>query len=167
MSIACTSRCGCICWLCASNTVPHAGPRLQVKVWSIAENKPAMLASQNLNVGAAFCMSYCRCGGVVGCLVLLVWVPAAACRQPVPQPAVPPSAHRQLLCQAIELASLPPAPPAPCRDAPLILAAGGAKGTVSVWDTLSASPVASYVQQHAPEVAAAASGAAQQQGGDD
>jgi hypothetical protein len=36
----------------------------------------------------------------------------------------------------------------------LILAAGGAKGTVSVWDTLSAGGVLSYVQQHAPELAA-------------
>ena len=36
----------------------------------------------------------------------------------------------------------------------MILAAGGAKGTVSVWDTLSAGGVLSYVQQHAPELAA-------------
>ena len=50
-----------------------------------------------------------------------------------------------------------------CRDAPLILAAGGAKGTVSVWDTMSAPAVAAFVQQHAPAVAAAAGGGAQQQ----
>ena len=39
-----------------------------------------------------------------------------------------------------------------------MLAAGGAKGTVSVWDTLAAPAVAEYVQQHAPELAAAAAG---------
>lgn len=47
-----------------------------------------------------------------------------------------------------------------CSDAPLVLAAGGAKGTVSVWDTMSAGGVAAYVQQHAPDVAAAAAGGA-------
>lgn len=75
----------------------------KVKVWSLREGKPTLLAAQNLNVGAVFAMGY-------------------------------------------------------CRDAPLILAAGGAAGTVSVWDTMSASAVAAYVQQHAPEVAVAAAG---------
>lgn len=42
-----------------------------------------------------------------------------------------------------------------------MLAAGGAKGTVSVWDTLAAPAVAEYVQQHAPELAAAAGGGGQ------
>ncbi len=55
-----------------------------------------------------------------------------------------------------------------CRDSPLTLAAGGAAGTVSVWDTLSAAAVAEYVQQHAPEVAvAAAGGGAEAAGGAD
>ncbi|KAL4444359.1 hypothetical protein ABPG75_012096 [Micractinium tetrahymenae] len=75
----------------------------KVKVWSMRENKPSLLATQNLNVGAVFAMAY-------------------------------------------------------CRDSPLTLAAGGAAGTVSVWDTMSASAVAAYVQQHAPEVAVAAAG---------
>lgn len=55
--------------------------------------------------------------------------------------------------------------PTHCRDAPLILAAGGAKGTVSVWDTMSSAAVNSFVQRHAPEVAAAAGGEQQQQQG--
>lgn len=32
-----------------------------------------------------------------------------------------------------------------CRDAPLVVAAGGAKGTVAVWDTLNSEKVAAYV----------------------
>ncbi|PSC72392.1 putative WD repeat-containing [Micractinium conductrix] len=76
----------------------------KVKVWSLAENRPAMLATQSLNTGAVFAMSF-------------------------------------------------------CRDAPLTLAAGGAKGSVSVWDTMTAGGVAAYVQQHAPNVAAAMGGA--------
>ena len=41
---------------------PHLPPgaALQVKVWSITENKPALLATQSLNVGAVFSMAYCR-----------------------------------------------------------------------------------------------------------
>ena len=42
-----------------------------------------------------------------------------------------------------------------CRDAPLVLAAGGAKGTVAVWDTMTHPAVNAYVQEAAPEVAAA------------
>lgn len=53
----------------------------------------------------------------------------------------------------------PALPSIPCRDAPLTLAAGGAKGSVSVWDTMTAGGVAAYVQQHAPNVAAAMGGA--------
>ncbi|EFN57876.1 hypothetical protein CHLNCDRAFT_141885 [Chlorella variabilis] len=75
----------------------------KVKVWSMADNKPTMLASQNLQVGAVFSMSF-------------------------------------------------------CGDSPLVLAAGGAKGTVSVWDLWSAGGVSAYVQQHAPAVAEARGG---------
>lgn len=48
-----------------------------------------------------------------------------------------------------------------------MLAAGGAKGNVAVWDTMGAAAVNSYVQQHAPAVAAAAGGGGgeQQAGG--
>ena len=46
----------------------HPRTPLQVKVWNIAENKPALLASQNLNVGAVFSMGFCRWvgGGLAG-----------------------------------------------------------------------------------------------------
>ncbi|KAI3427937.1 hypothetical protein D9Q98_006327 [Chlorella vulgaris] len=81
----------------------------KVKVWSMLEHRPVLLATQNLNVGAVFSMGF-------------------------------------------------------SRDSPLVLAAGGAKGTVSVWDTWSAGGVCAFVQQHAPELAAARGrGAAEQQ----
>lgn len=56
---------------------------------------------------------------------------------------------------------MPPLSPA-CtvrRDAPLVLAAGGAKGTVSVWDTIAVPAVAAFVEQQAPELAAQAAAA--------
>lgn len=34
-----------------------------------------------------------------------------------------------------------------CPDAPFVVAAGGAKGTVSVWDTTTHASVAAYIQQ--------------------
>lgn len=42
-------------------------------------------------------------------------------------------------------------------DAPLLVAAGGAKGTVAVWDSFVNETVAEFVSRRAPTVAAAAS----------
>lgn len=43
-----------------------------------------------------------------------------------------------------------------CRDAPLLVAAAGSKGTVSVWDTAINGAVAAYVQRQQPGGAAGA-----------
>lgn len=55
---------------------------LQVKLWDIADNKPSLVAAQDLKVGACFTAAF-------------------------------------------------------CREAPWLLAAGGAAGTVAVWDVLN------------------------------
>ena len=78
---------------------------------------------------------------------------AAACSALAGQPGAPPNSAPPLAAHTL------------LRDAPLILAAGGAKGSVSVWDTMSSAAVNSFVQRHAPEVAAAAGGEQQQQQG--
>ncbi len=43
-----------------------------------------------------------------------------------------------------------------CADAPLVLAAGGSKGTVSIWDTATNAAVAAYVQRQQPAAAGTA-----------
>lgn len=140
------------------------------------EGKPTLLAAQNLNVGAVFAMGYCRWVGGWGwrggggkvwpCQAALCSAQQAA---PRAQPAIHTETnHGRAGRQLPGVLSMPGLKDSPlprlallvrcCRDAPLILAAGGAAGTVSVWDTMSASAVAAYVQQHAPEVAVAAAG---------
>ena len=63
------------------------GPSRQVKVWDVGAGTPALLAVQDLHVGAVFTASF-------------------------------------------------------CADAPALLAAGGARGAVAVWDVTTAAPVA-------------------------
>ena len=59
---------------------------LQVKLWDLTGNKPALIAGQDLKVGAAFTAGF-------------------------------------------------------CQDAPWLLAAGGAMGTVAVWDIMTSAAV--------------------------
>ena len=63
------------------------GPSRQVKVWDVGAGAPALLAVQDLHVGAVFTAGF-------------------------------------------------------CADAPALLAAGGARGAVAVWDVTTAAPVA-------------------------
>ncbi len=146
-------------------------PPVQVKVWSMLENKPALLATENLNVGAVFGMSFCRQACGWGCPVMPACLPVgcaathwmAACLARPTALALPLQALLWLHTLPNRPALIPPWPAHCCRDAPLILAAGGAKGSVSVWDTMSSAAVNSFVQRHAPEVAAAAGGGGEQQ----
>lgn len=76
----------------------------QVKVWSMLENKPALLATENLNVGAVFGMSFCRRAGL--CCDLFGWLAgcwdgaqpstAAARMLPCSCPGCTPAAPSQL-----------------------------------------------------------------------
>ena len=55
--------------------VPFSCHPVQVKVWSMLENKPALLATENLNVGAVFGMSFCRQACGWGCPVMPACLP--------------------------------------------------------------------------------------------
>ena len=61
---------------------------VQVKLWDLRDNKPSLVAAQDLKVGAAFTAGF-------------------------------------------------------CQDAPWLLAAGGAMGTVAVWDIMTSAAVTS------------------------
>ena len=61
---------------------------MQVKLWDLKDNKPSLIAAQDLKVGAAFTAGF-------------------------------------------------------CQDAPWLLAAGGAMGTVAVWDLMTSAAVTS------------------------
>ena len=124
-------------------------------MWNISENKPALLATQNLNVGAVFSMAFCRW---VGGRHLCVCSWGGSCPLRFGRSRFGPFQRQAWLITP----SPRPTPPHPrlagllaCRrDSPLVLAAGGAKGEVSVWDTLCASGVEAHVRQVAPQLLA-------------
>ena len=47
-----------------------------------------------------------------------------------------------------------------CGDSPFVVAAGGAKGTVAVWDTSNNPAVRAFAEEHAPDSLRAAAGSA-------
>ncbi len=74
---------------------------MQVKLWDLKDNKPSLIAAQDLKVGAAFTAGF-------------------------------------------------------CQDAPWLLAAGGAMGTVAVWDIMTSTAVTSRYGKQLARLRAAA-----------
>ena len=133
--------------------------RAQVKLWDVTGDKPSLVAAQDMKVGPRTPRS-CPCGSealrgwhtasimacshALGALTMLLTMHRTHLRQPwrLDERIF----YNLVILSFVQVGAAFTA--AFCQEAPWLLAAGGAAGTVAVWDVLTSGPVASRYGKH-------------------